>query len=296
MPGSAPTLQGDAPRDSVLAAAHALQLALSDSLGAARQHIAALHHDLDSLLAAREAVTHVAAKVDSPLYVLPVGAQQSSWVAFLSHPVFALMWPIATAVLAYWCGQLVERAKENFRQRYEQWQAARLARRYLSFAARLLHSLSTDTNEWLNGTGKPIALGRIRYVQRTLRDFDEIKERMITLENDNLEERLYRWHVLVVFAELEEYADYLALSYPEYSAKYAIDSSILPALKRGSFASTMLADAQTAEGLVNELDVYASKPEPRFGLAFVWSLRKTGRQGGATPTNEQPSAPSVHSA
>jgi hypothetical protein len=154
-----------------------------------------------------------------------------------------------------------------------------------------LRALSADTNDWLNGAGKPIALGRIKYIQKALADFDEIKERMIALENDDLEERLYRWHVLVMFSELEEFADYLLLTYPDFAAKYSADAAALPGLRRAAFASTMLADAQTAESLVKELEAYAIKPEPRLGLAFIWSLRKDTVKPPATASAPAPVQP-----
>src|SRR5262249_53288168 len=157
------------------------------------------------------------------------------WAWLTGHPAFVILWPIVTGVLAFIAGKGYEAWRERTAYIHRRWTSARLARRYLLFSRDQLRAVDA----------KAVSIGPARweYWTRNIADFEEIKTRMIELEDDDLEERLYRWNAKTM-DDLRELADIRKLSEQEYMERYGTNEPLQRPYRLEALQVAFALDAQ----------------------------------------------------
>jgi hypothetical protein len=168
---------------------------------------------------------------------------------FLTNPAFSVAWPMITGIIAFFIGRWWQDRDRKQRKRDEQWTSARLTRRYLISSAKQIRALV----ERLTSDELVLAQAHVDYVRRAISDFDEIKARMIALENDALEEKIFQWN-LVCWDNLKELNDALTMSPDVYRHTYGITTVELA--RYAAIAATLAVDADNAFEIVTLLEPY----------------------------------------
>lgn len=173
----------------------------------------------------------------------------------LTNPGFGVAWPIITGIIAFFLGRWWQDRDRRQRKRDEQWTSARLARRYLLSSAKQIRALV----DRLTSNEMVLAPAHVDYVRRAISDFEEIKARMIALEDDSLEEKIFQWN-LVCLDNLKELNDALTMDPDVYRRTYGITTVELA--RHAALAVTLDADAHNAEGMVKLLASYVALRRP----------------------------------
>lgn len=169
----------------------------------------------------------------------------------LTNPAFGVAWPIITGIIAFILGRWWQDRDRSQRKRDEQWTSARLTRRYLLSSAKQIRALVGR----LTSDEQVLAQAHVDFVRRAISDFDEIKTRMIALENDPLEERIFKWN-LVCLDNLKELGDALTMEPDVYRRTYGITTVELA--RFAALATTLTTDADDAEEIIRLLTPYVA--------------------------------------
>jgi hypothetical protein len=129
--------------------------------------------------------------------------------------------------------------------------SARLTRRYVILARDQLQAL---VNRFASNT---LAPAHVLYVQRTVGDFQEIKTRMIALEDDDVEEAIFQWYI-VAMDHLAEAYDSITMQSDDYMRKYGVRT--VPLAREAGVGASLVDAIGEAEKVLAQLEPFLRKP------------------------------------
>jgi hypothetical protein len=185
----------------------------------------------------------------------------SKWITAASSVIAALLgafagqWIARRSARAQQQQDRQERLEERNQERADrQWTSARLARRYLLF--------SRDQLRAVDPTAPNIGPAHWEYWMGNIGDFDEIKARMIELQNDELEEQIYRWNAKTM-DDLRELRDIRTLSEPAYMERYGTNDLAQRPFRLEALRAAFKADADEADEIAKALGPYLAREHSR---------------------------------
>lgn len=201
----------------------------------------------DSIRIAQRAVVSVVSDSTHPLVVRQLIEKPDRLIAFLTNPAFTFIWSILVGLLAFAAGRIYEHWNDQSRKNDAKWTSARLTRRYLLLARDQIRALVERLQKG------NIAEAHVNVVLRAVDDFEEIKTRMVVLEDDQVEEAIYQWN-LVAGDDLRELQDRLALPINTYVRKHGV--GVIVAARDAAIAAALESDAGKADEVIAMLNPY----------------------------------------
>lgn len=221
--------------------------AVVESLKQSVQHLAAT---IDSMHHAANHMVSVSSDSLHPILVRALESKSNGIAALVTHPVFTFVWSAVVGVLAFAAGRIYELWNDQARRNDAKWTSARLTRRYLLLVRDQIKEL-IKRREDPNGV---LAEAHVSTVLRAVGDFEEIKTRMIALEDDDVEEAVFQWN-LVTTDDLLELSDRVTMhGSGEYYHKYGLSGPI--AARDAAIVAALSYDAGKADDVIAMLEPY----------------------------------------
>jgi hypothetical protein len=205
-----------------------------DSLQHVVAHQAALlHQALTQVDSLRAIVPDTVVRVAERPLPQPLVVESASSLWNKTKDTLSLLIPIFTFGAGVWTTLHAQDRKEQrdetarIRQESEvkrarQKTAGRLTRRYLLFGEDVLKYMVDSIQNYKTlgpAKGGFFSAAYVLYALEALSDFQEIKDRMIEFEDDDLEEAIWRWHARTM-NELRTMIDVLGMSDEQLKAKH----------------------------------------------------------------------------
>lgn len=216
---------------------------------------------VDSVRATGSHVVAIASDSAHPILVRQLESMPNGFVAVVTHPGFAFVWSAVVGLVAFAAGRIYEFWNDQNRKNDARWTSARLTRRYMLLAQGQILEL---VKRFEDPNGR-LAEAHVAVVLRTVGDFDEIKARMIALEDDEVEEAIFQWNV-VATDDLLEVRDRLTMEPIAYIRKYGLTAPLK--VRDISIMAALRMDAERASDVIAQLQPHLS-------------LRRTKRRRGS---------------
>ena len=225
---------------------------------------------VDSIRSASSHAVSIVSDSTHPLLVRQLESMPNGFVAVVTHPGFTFVWSAVVGLAAFAAGRIYEFWNDQNRKNEAKWTSARLTKRYLLLARDQILALI----ERFEDPKRNLAEAHVAVVLRAVGDFDEIRARMIALEDDEVEEAIFQWN-LVATDDLLEVHDRLTMEPSAYLVKYGVAGPLI--VRDISCMAALRSDSGKANDVVAQLQPYLD-------------LRKAKPKQGRTPSSDKKAA------